>query len=162
MCYFLTSIFSVLGVDFGASWAFTLEPSCAFWGTFPHFDRSPTVRRRPKGLRARFWRLQASIFEGLGLDLGGSGPRFWRLQASIFEPPGQHATEKLFFHNFPALRVFPPPFLPSPTAWQSSNIPTCQLHGHNPITQNSCTNSVRKPKCSQNVRVSFPHMPSAT
>ena len=97
------------------------------------------------------WRAPGSILEAPGLDFGGSGPRFWRLQASIFEPPGQHAPEKLFFRKFPALSAFPPPFLPSPTAWQSSNIPTCQFHGHNPITQNSCTNSVRKPKCSQNV-----------
>ena len=75
------------------------------------------------------WRAPGSILEGLGLDLGGSGPRFWRLQASIFEPPGQHAPEKLFFRKFPALSAFPPPFLPSPTAWQSSNIPATRGGG---------------------------------
>ena len=64
-----------------------------------------------------------AILEGSGLDFGGSGPRFWRLQASIFEPPGQHAPEKLFLRKYPAISGFPPPFLPSPTACQSSHIP---------------------------------------
>ena len=75
------------------------------------------------------WRAPGSFLEGLGLDFGGSGPRFWRFQASIFEPPGQHAPEKLFFRKFPALSAFPPPFLPSPTAWQSSNIPATRGGG---------------------------------
>ena len=70
-----------------------------------------------------------SILEGPGLDFGSSGPRIWRLQASIFEPPGQHAPEKLFFHKFPALSAFPSPFLPSPTACQSSSIPATRGGG---------------------------------
>ena len=59
----------------------------------------PTVRRRPKGLRARFWSLQASIFEGLGLDFGRSGPllnRFWKslglLWNSVLEDLWGHST----------------------------------------------------------------------
>ena len=77
MCYFLTSIFSVLGLDFGASWASTLEPSCAFWGTFPHFDRPPTVPP-----------LSGDGHEGSELDFKGSKPRFSKVWASILEGLG--------------------------------------------------------------------------
>ena len=69
-----------------------------------------------------FWTAPNSILEAPGLDFGGSRPRFSSLQANMLR-------EKLFFRKFPALSAFPPPFLPSPSAWQSSNIPASRWGG---------------------------------
>ena len=72
MCCFSTSIFSVLGLDFGGSWISNLGPSWA---------------------QNRFFGLLGSLLSFLELNvfskllLGGLKAQFWRLQGSILEPP---------------------------------------------------------------------------
>ena len=76
-CCFLTSIFSGLGLDLGASWASKLEPSWLLkrkkitWGA-PWSDLKLSVFKKWRlgGLRARFWRPRGSISEGLRLRKG--------------------------------------------------------------------------------------------
>ena len=74
------------------------------------------------GLRARFWRLRASILEPPGLDFGGSRPRFSSLQANMrrkncFNGIYTISIRDLYFHALKPLRSsndpahkFPPPF----------------------------------------------------
>ena len=74
------------------------------------------------GLRARFWRLRASILEPPGLDFGGSRPRFSSLQANMrrkncFNGIYTISIRDLYFHALNPLRPsndpahkFPPPF----------------------------------------------------
>ena len=88
-CCFSTSFFSGFGLDFDGSWASKLEPSWLkiaifFMGKPPLNDVKLSVfkKQRLGGLRARFWRPPASIWEGPGPIFEGFGRRKRCLRAS--------------------------------------------------------------------------------
>ena len=85
-CWFLTSIFSGFGLDFGASWASKLEPSWQFW-----------LQKTMLGALLSHLKLNVflnGVLECSRADFGGPRSRFWSLRASILEPQGS------FFEGF--------------------------------------------------------------
>ena len=98
---FSTSIFSRLGLNFGASWASNLEPS---WPQNPFF----------RLLGAFFCLLKLDVFkngvlEDPRLDFGGFQARFWRPRGSILDSLGSIFSK--FLHCF--FQVSPPRIPPA-------------------------------------------------
>ena len=120
------------------------------WGSSMELKPNWLLKPQKTFSVAHFYLLKLSVFlkkncvlEASGLDFEGPGPRFWRLSAptsNYCQPENISikgggliemffivcglilAPEQVFFRRLPAKSTFPHPFLPSPIAWQSSNL----------------------------------------